>query len=177
MKRKHIIISFLILIFTMLINVGYSAWVILKDKQIDPGYDTVGIYNYIEDNQSVIYNGEGQAPYISEELTDIDGNIDDFTYKYKEKNSTGNYIDGRPTDVGVYTMVISSSTFGVAENITFNITKATPTINSVIPVYNQFNLVNNLIHNGYFTTLMNVNEITFNYDVVGVKGEDEITIV
>ena len=47
MKRKSIIITFLILIFTMVINLGYSAWLIIKDKQVDPGYDQVGIYNYI----------------------------------------------------------------------------------------------------------------------------------
>ena len=107
MKRKSIIITFLILIFTMVINLGYSAWLIIKDKQVDPGYDQVGIYNYIEDNQSVIYNGDGQAPYIDEELTSLDGETDDFSYQYKLKDSGDRFIDGKPTNVGIYTMTIS----------------------------------------------------------------------
>ena len=172
MKRKSIIITFLILIFTMVINLGYSAWLIIKDKQVDPGYDPVGIYNYIEDNQSVIYNGDEQAPYIDEELTSVDGDTDDFSYKYKIKDSDDRFVDGKPTNVGTYTMTISSLTFGVAENITFTITKATPTINSVTPIYNQVSAKDaTKYYDGYFTTTMVTSDIDFDYDIKGVKGE------
>ena len=169
MKRKSIIITFLILIFTMMLNLGYSAWLILKDKQIDPGYDPVGIYNYIEDNQSVVYNGNEQVPVISEELTT---DISSFSYEYKIKDSDDSFIDGKPINVGTYTMNISSSIFGVAENITFTITKATPLINSVTPIYNQVSAKDaTKYYDGYFTTAMVTSDIDFEYDIKGVKNE------
>lgn len=106
MKNKRNIIAFILLLLPLLVAVGMSTWIILNESLLTPSYnpDPV-IKKYFSGEESVIYDGNEQAPVSSVENLIEFGDLE-FSYK-PILDTTNNYISGKPKNAGVYDVKVS----------------------------------------------------------------------
>lgn len=106
MKNKRNIIAFILLLLPLVVAVGMSTWIILNESLLTPSYnpDPV-IKKYFSGEESVIYDGNEQAPVSSVENLIEFGDLE-FSYK-PILDTTNNYISGKPKNAGVYDVKVS----------------------------------------------------------------------
>ena len=105
-KRKTTII--LLILFPLLIFVGFSAWIIMSEVTFKPERKVSELVEYFGTYQETIYNKQEQVPkQISG--TPIEENR--ITYKYKLENAK-QFIIGKPINAGIYDVVISVTDMG-----------------------------------------------------------------
>lgn len=136
MKIKSKLLSIMLIIFPLLITVGFSAWIIIYEFSFKPDYNdsTIPLSNYFNAEQSTTYNGAEQVPSPKDGTTiDLTG----IAYKYKlETNS--NFTIGKPINAGVYDVVISLDGYSDCKiKFTINKKKVKPASSTINLDYNS----------------------------------------
>lgn len=136
MKIKSKLLSIMLIVFPLLITVGFSAWIIIYEFSFKPIYNstTLPLSDYFDVEQSTTYNGSEQVPSPKDGTTiDLTG----IAYKYKlETNS--NYTVGKPINAGVYDVVISLDGYSDCQvKYTINKKKVRPANSTINLDYNS----------------------------------------
>lgn len=100
MKKK--ILTLLLIIFPLLVTIGFSTWIIIYEFVFSPTYQENHLSEAYGFSQKTVYNGNPQVPILREGYT-ING---DISYKYKLSNQDS-YTDGKPVNAGIYDVVIT----------------------------------------------------------------------
>ncbi len=135
MKKKYlfVIIPITLIIFSSIISIGYSSWIISEPISIQTSEISIEDVTFKDASYyEVTYDGEGHAPHI--DLSDsIPDDVLDYEVKYYKKGengSTSGLYNGR-TDYGEYTAEYYNTTTKLVTQLSFKINKAV--LNVTIP--------------------------------------------
>lgn len=135
MKKKYlfIIIPITLIIFSFIISIGYSSWIISEPISIQTSEISIKDVTFKDASYyEVTYDGAGHAPHI--DLSDsIPDDVLDYEvtyYKKGENGYTSGLYNGR-TDYGEYTAEYYNTTTKLVTQLSFKINKAV--LNVTIP--------------------------------------------
>lgn len=106
LNKKTIII--LLILFPLLIFVGFSAWIIVSEVTFVPERKVSELVEYFGTFQETIYNKYEQVP---KQISGTPIEEEKIAYKYKLESSK-QFITGKPIDVGTYDVIISVDGMG-----------------------------------------------------------------
>lgn len=107
LKKKIVLI--LLLVFPLLVLVGFSTWIVIYEVKFQPERKVSELVEYFGTSQETTYNKSEQVP------KQIDGPIIDtsrISYKYKLANEKEFASYGGPTNAGTYDVLITVEGMG-----------------------------------------------------------------